>query len=291
VPNVRQSVFVVPAVVEVARRRGLFTAAGIDVATATVTSSHAQRRDLDGGRIDLAITATDNLFAWNAAGSDIAVVAQIETTTDLALVLRPGLPSLDRLDVVRLGVDAPTNGFAIVSYSMMRRLGRAPARYAVVEVGGVRERFEALARGAVDASLLAPPLDELGRGRGMTVDMRVRQLTPSYPGLGVVAGRSALESRLDEVAAYLCALDAAGRWLRESPRDAVEQELVFAGFGASTVASVLATVPTSLVPSDDGLEVLARLREELGMTVPGAPEAADLVELRPLRAAGLVPTP
>ena len=93
--SVRQSVFVVPAVVEVARREGLFAAAGLDVSTATVPSSTAQRHDLDAGVADLAITATDNLLAWNADGSDIAVVAQIETTTDLALMLRPGLRSIE----------------------------------------------------------------------------------------------------------------------------------------------------------------------------------------------------
>jgi ABC-type nitrate/sulfonate/bicarbonate transport system substrate-binding protein len=287
--SVRQAVFVVPAAAEVALRRGLFAAAGVEVTTSAVPSSGAQRDDLDAGRADLAITATDNLFAWNASGSDIAVIAQIETTTDLALVLRPRLESLDRLDVVRLAVDAPTNGFAIVAYAMMARLGRSPAQFEVVEVGGVRERFEALADGSVDASLLAPPLDEIGRGLGMSVALRVSELTPAYPGLGVVARRSLLDSRLDAVSGYLRVLDEANRWMREAPRDEVEHELRAAGLGPAAVASALATVPTSLLPSPDGLEVLVRLRDELGRTIPGAPEAAALVDLRALQAAGLHP--
>jgi ABC-type nitrate/sulfonate/bicarbonate transport system substrate-binding protein len=291
VPSVRQAVFVVPAAAEVADRRGLFSAAGIDVTCSTVPSSHAQWDDIDAGRADVAVTATDNLFAWNAAGSDIAVVAQIETTTDLALVVRPGVSSLDELDVVRLAVDAPTNGFAIVAYSMMSRLGRTQSDYRVVEVGGVRERLDALADGRVDASLLAPPLDEIGRARGMTVAMRVGELTPAYPGLGVVVRRSLLESRLDEVAAYLRALDDANRWMREAPRGDAEHVLEAAGLGPAAVASALASAPASLLPSHEGLEVLARLRDELSMAVPGAPDAADLVDLRPLQAAGLVPAP
>src|SRR4051812_48185923 len=226
-------------------------------------SSTAQRQDLDSGAVDLAITSTDNLFAWNAAGSDIAVVAQIETTTDLAMVLRPGLRSLDDLDVVRLAVDAPRNGFAIVAYAMMSRLGRTSAQYEVAEVGGVRERFDALAGGSVDASLLAPPLDEIGRGRGMSVAMRVSTLTPAYPGLGVVASRSMLDSGLDVVATYLRVLDQANRWMREAPRDEVENELRGAGLGPAAVASALATVPASLLPSSEGLEVLVRLRDEV----------------------------
>ena len=287
--SVRQSVFVVPAVVEVARRRGLFAAAGLDVSTATVPSSTVQRHDLDAGVADLAITATDNLLAWNADGSDIVVVAQIETTTDLALMLRPGLGSIEEPDVVRLAVDAPTNGFAIVAYAMMAALGRTPSQYDVVEVGGVRERFDALAGGSVDASLLAPPLDELGRERGMTGAMRIGQLAPAYPGLGVVARRSWLEAHLDEAAAYLRALDDANRWLRDAPGDEVERELLSAGFGAAAIATSLANVPATLEPSREGLRVLGRLRQQLGMAVPGAPDVADLVDLRALRAAGLLP--
>jgi ABC-type nitrate/sulfonate/bicarbonate transport system substrate-binding protein len=289
VVSVRQSVFVVPAVVEVARRRGLFEAAGLDVSTATVPSSSAQWHDLDAGRADLAVTATDNLLAWNSTGSDIAVVAQIETTTDLALMLRPGLGSIEQPAVVRLAVDAPTNGFAIVAYAMMAALGRTPAQYDVIEVGGVRERFDALDRGDVDASLLAPPLDEMGRGRGMTAAMRIGQLTRSYPGLGVVARRSWLDVHVDEAAAYLLALDDANRWLRDAPRDEVERELRSAGFGAAAIETSLANAPATLEPSREGLRVLGRLRQQLGMAVPGAPDVAELVDLRALRAAGLVP--
>ena len=168
-------------------------------------------------------------------------------------------------------------------------MGRSPAQYDVVEVGGVRERFDALVGGSVDASLLAPPLDELGRGRGMTAAMRIGQLAPAYPGLGVVARRSWLAAHLDEAAAYLRALDDANRWLRDTPGDEVERELLSAGFGAAAFASSLATVPATLEPSPEGLRVLGRLRQQLGMAVPGAPDVADLVDLRALHAAGLAP--
>jgi ABC-type nitrate/sulfonate/bicarbonate transport system substrate-binding protein len=55
----------------------------------------------------------------------------------------------------------------------------------------VRERFAALANGAVDATLLAPPLDETGEELGMSVVMRITDLAPGYPGLAVAASRAA----------------------------------------------------------------------------------------------------
>jgi ABC-type nitrate/sulfonate/bicarbonate transport system substrate-binding protein len=289
VRTVRQAVFVEPAVVVVARHRGLFEAEGVEVLTTTIPSSHAQWQELADGRADVAITATDNLFAWNAAGSDLAVIAQIETTTHLALVLRPGLASLRDVDVVRLAVDAPTNGFAIVAYAMMARLGLSRGRFEVIEVGGVSERFDALKEGAVDATLLAPPLDEMGQDLGMIVAMRVQELAPDYPGLGVVASRSRLTSTIDAIAAYLRALDAANTWMRESSQETVAQQLADAGFGRSGLAAVLGSVPSTLQPAQKGLELLATLRTEQGLAVADAPPAPDLVDLRPLAATGLVP--
>jgi ABC-type nitrate/sulfonate/bicarbonate transport system substrate-binding protein len=283
----RQSVFVIPAAAEVARRRS-FHDAGLEVETDFVTSSHAQRDDLEAGRAQIAVTAIDNLFAWNAAGADLAVVAQIETTTDLALALRPGLSSIDEREVLRLGVDAPTNGFAIAACSMLAHLGRSPASYELVEVGGVRERFGALADGDIDATLLAPPLDEIGRDRGMGVEMRIGDLGRAYPGLGVVVSRSVLDGRLEEVAAYVRALDDANRWMRGASEGEVRDELAAAGFGPAAVRAALAVLPATLVPSAEGLDVLWDLRERLGMTIADAPRPAELVDLAPLRAAGLL---
>jgi ABC-type nitrate/sulfonate/bicarbonate transport system substrate-binding protein len=296
---VRQSVFVVPAVSRIAERKGCFARGGLQVVTTTVPSSRAQHADLAADRADIAITATDNLFAWDAAGSDIVLIGQIETTTDLALLLRPGLHSLDGLATVRLGVDAAANGFAVVAYAMMARLGRAGsadgaeqrerAPYEVVEVGGVIERFEALATGAVDATLVAPPLDEIGQRRGMSVAMRVQQLTPAYPGLGIVARRAALDAAAEPVAAYLAALDDALTWMRDADPGEVAAELAAAGFGPAAVRSVLATIPRALAPASDALSALVGLRQETGMAIAGAPEPADLIDLRPLRIAGLQP--
>jgi len=282
--RVRQSVFIVPAIVEIARRRGFLMAADLDLTNSAIASSQAQWDKLATGRADIAITSADNLFAWNAAGSDIAVIAQIESTTQLVLMTGPHVASLRDLDVVRLAVDAPGNGFAVVAYAMMARLA---CDYKVVPVGGVRERFAALQNGAVDATLLAPPLDECGEELGMSAVMRITDLAPSYPGLAVVASRARLDAALAAVAAYLSSLNAANTWMRSVGGDEVSRELADMGFGSSAATAVLNSLPSTLLPSITGLELLQQMRAECGMTIEGAPEAADLLDLRPLAAAGL----
>lgn len=287
VRRIRQAVFVPSAAAIVAERRGFFAARGLEVETMSVSSSHAQRADLKGSRVDVGVTAIDNLFVWNAEGDDLVVIGQMESSTDLALLLRPGLAGLTELDTVRLAVDAPANGFAVVAYTMMRRLGRMPSNYEVIEVGGVVERFDALAKGAVDATLVAPPLDEIGGQQGMGVAMRVSQIDPFYPGLGVVARRTTLDASLKEVSDYLAALGQAIAWMSSAAADAVTAELATAGFGAAAIRSVLATLPDTLAPSREGIDALMTLRAGVDMAVAHASAPADMVDLWPLRAAGL----
>jgi ABC-type nitrate/sulfonate/bicarbonate transport system substrate-binding protein len=275
--TVRQSLFVVPGICVIARDLGFFGAAGVTVADVLTPSSAAQRADLDSGRVDVAITSTDNLFAWTASGSDIVQVAQIEKTTDLALVTRPGLPSLREAGRPRLAVDAPGNGFAIVAYAMLRRLGYEAGGYEVTEVGGVRERYQALLSGQGDVTLLAPPLDEAGQARGVTPLMRTRDLDPEYPGLGIVASTDRLKEAEIPIRGYLTALEGARRWIQEAPRDDVEARLAAAGHGPGAVTSVIELNPPTIRPAARGLETLARLRASLGMAIPGAPRPADLV--------------
>lgn len=252
---VRQSLFIVPEIVEIARRRGLFDREGLDVRDVLTPSSTAQQDDLVAGRVDVAVTSVDNLLAWNsrdaaATPAGIVQIAQIEATTDLALVARPGLPPLAGAARLRLAVDAPSNGFAVVAYAMLARLGFRPPDYEALPLGGVRERYEALLRGAADITLVAPPLDVLGSATGMTVLMRIAELEPRYPGLGVVVRRDRL-ARDDALQRYLHALERA-RPLMTAP-------------------------PPSLRPPDDAFAVLAELRATVSMTVPGQPAAADLV--------------
>lgn len=272
-----QSVFVVPALCLVARDRGFYDAEGVDVRDVFTASSTAQRADLDAGRVDVAITSTDNLATWATAGSDVVQVAQVESTTDLALMLRPGLGSIAEGGRLRLAVDAATNGFAIVAYAMLQNLGLGAGDYEIIEVGGVRERHDALRAGTADLTIVAPPLDEAGVREGMRALMRTPDLAPDYPGLGVVARRSLLDDRTDAVSRYLASLEKARRWIAETAREDVAGLLSAAGHGPLATESVIRNNPTSLRATVRGLHVLTELRARVSMPVADAPPEARLL--------------
>ena len=109
------------------RGRGAFDAHGVEVDTTFTRSSLDQRSALLAGDADVAVTALDNLFAWNQpADSDFKAVAQIERATSLPVYLAAGLGSMAELAALerpRLVVDSPSSGFGIALVAIVESLG------------------------------------------------------------------------------------------------------------------------------------------------------------------------
>lgn len=257
----RQSQFVPPVPLIVARRLGLLD--GIELEERRTTGSPEQLAGLLSGEVDIAITAIDNLFAWREAGADVRLVAQTEATTPLGLYGRPGTDRLTDLAGVRFGVDAATNGFSLVARYLLEREG---VTVEFVEVGGVKERLDALLAGEVAATLLGPPFDAAARDAGAPLLATVAALLPDFPGQGLVVRAELVGSA--ELTEYLRALRRAveaGARMTDAEGEAL---LSGAGFGAAAAAA-WASRPATLEVDLGGLELLTEIRSRLGLMPPG----------------------
>ncbi|GAA3777743.1 hypothetical protein GCM10022240_31320 [Microbacterium kribbense] len=201
--TLRISYFVPSAPLLAARERGLLD--GIDLIEMRTPGSPAQLAGLATGELDLVVTAIDNLFEWTAAGADVRLVAQVEHTTPLGIYADPAIATLADLDRRRFAVDAFANGFALVARHLLGGAGIEPD---YIEVGGVRERLDALVAGIADATLLGPPFDGQALAAGMHELLRVGDLLPAFPGQGLVVRAALLGS--PELDLLLAGLRSAG---------------------------------------------------------------------------------
>ncbi len=248
---------------------GAFRAHDLEVRTTFTRSSLDQRSALLDGDADVAVTALDNLFAWNQSGqSDFKAIAQIERTTSLPVYLAAGLSSMAELAALerpRLVVDSPSSGFGIALVAVVESLGIARGQMEISAAGGVNERLAALAAGDGDVALLAPFVARASADAGLCRATAVEDLYPSYPGLVVVMLQRRAGEIGDAVGAYLDALAAGRSWLADHPEpgvkaltatglthDAARMQLAMCGAGAMTV-------------SRDGFEVLRELRSAQGL--------------------------
>lgn len=252
---------------------------GLDLETSHAVSSESQLEGLMAGKLDMAITAIDNLFTWTEAGADVRLIAQVEKTTPLKVYARGSAGSLAELEGCRFGVDAPLNGFVLAARRVLRSAG-VEVQY--VTVGGVRERFDALVAGDVDATLLGPPFSELASAQGMQCLANLNCLLLDFPGQGLVVRAGVADS--SELQEYLRALAWGVRscgWLSSLEGRAF---LSLYGFADEAASAAWDARPDTLEVSSAGLAALTDIRRSLEL-LPVDIELAELWDPGPLRRA------
>lgn len=257
--------FVPPPVVVVASALGLVPASA--VTGQRNASSDEQFEALAAGRADAVVTAMDNVLAWNrrTGPGDFRIVAQMESTTPLHLVARPGVQTLAELRQCTVLVDAPENGFVVALRALLADVGLAGNdAFRMQPAGGVKERFDALLAGQGDCTLLGPPFDTLALQAGMRRLATVQERYPAFPGQGLVMRAAHIEGWRGLLNALLEAWQAASARMATGDL-AVRQALVAAGYPEAVVPELLALGPRSLRPDRSGVELVIGHRRQLGL--------------------------
>lgn len=190
-----------------AERQGYFEQNGVRVALTATPSSTFQMQGLAEGRFDIAMTALDNVVAYQEGQGE----AKIPDNPDmfafmgsdngfLSVLGGRGVKSFADLKGRKLSVDAMTTGFAFVLRELLAKNGIAESEVGFERAGGVVQRFQELMKGTHAASVVLTPFDLIGEAQG-----HVR-----------------LASAIEHLGAYLGVVGAARRsWARQN-----EQALV-----------------------------------------------------------------
>lgn len=256
--------FVPPTVAVLAENWGLTPAGTLQACRSR--SSDEQFERFQAGAIDAAVTAMDNIMEWNRrVGLQVfRIVAQIERTTPLSLMARARHTRLQDLRDASILVDAPDNGFVVALRHMLAEAGLESGSYRLVPSGGVKERFDTLAGGHGDATLLGPPFDAMAMQAGLVQLARVQDHHPDFPGQGLVVRASTSEPLRPALMQWLAALTRTCQSARSNQDDA-RNMLTAAGCPANAVQAMLAAVPDSLLPVRRGVDLLIRQRREVGL--------------------------
>ena len=239
-------------------------------------SSDAQFEALANGQADAVVTSMDNVMDWNlrAGPQDLRIIAQLEKTTPLSLIARPGLQGLADLRAATLLVDAPRNGFVVALRKMLDDEGLQQSDYRLQAVGGVKERLDALLAGQGHATLLGPPFDAAGLSQGLIRLATVQQHYPTFPGQGLVVSTAALPRLRPALTQWLLGLEQARQQIASA---AARQALMAAGYPAASLDSVAEWTPLCLLPDRAGVELLIDQRHALGLP-SAASNYDDLVD-------------
>ena len=272
-----QILFVPPAPIVWAEHLALFARHGVEVETTPTLSSDQLGQGLADGTYDVGIAVVDNVIAWNdERRAGLQIVAQLERTTVMAFCALAHLADLARAAERPIAVDSTTNGFVLVLYRAMARAGIDRHACSFERVGGVRQRFEALAAGTSASTILVPPFIDMALGKGFVKLWDGADLAPAYPGVVVTARAAWLRENEDAALAYLGALREANRWAPANADEAVAA-LEKARYATRAAQRLVRDAVPDLAIAQSGWDEVVALRRECGLLPQPAPSAGEVL--------------
>jgi ABC-type nitrate/sulfonate/bicarbonate transport system substrate-binding protein len=195
----------------VAEEKGLFARERVAVRLSAAPDSATQLASLIAGRIDIAMTALDNVVAQREG--DVFAFLGVNNGGRFNLMVAPETRQYADLKGRKLAVDAPATGYSLVLMEMLRRGGLAGGDYELLSVGGSRERLAALRSGKVSGALLNAPQDAAAEAAGFVRLAGSAEVIGRYQGSVGAARRAWAAGNADTLVAYIRAYIAAVDWL------------------------------------------------------------------------------
>ena len=180
-----------------AERQGFFEQNGVRVVLTATPSSTFQMQGLAEGRFDIAMTAFDNVIAYQEGQGE----AKIPDKPDmfafmgsdngfLSVVGGKGVKTFTDLKGRKLSVDALTTGFAFVLRELLAKNGIVESDVTFERAGGVVQRFQELMKGTHAATVVLTPFDLLATSKGHVQLARADEHLGAYLGVVGAARRS-----------------------------------------------------------------------------------------------------
>lgn len=199
----------------VALDKGLFTRQGIAV-DVTLTRFSAQQLDtLKSGGFDVGFQQCDHVVRAVESGSDLFMFMALAHAPELSLVVAPGVRAFADLRGQTIAVDGARSGYALLLRKLLADQGLRDGDYTFAEIGGSRERHDALREGRAAASLLNPPFDRNLRAAGFGSLGTTAQYFPKYTGAIAAARRSWAAANAATLVSFIRGMNAAFAWLRD----------------------------------------------------------------------------
>jgi ABC-type nitrate/sulfonate/bicarbonate transport system substrate-binding protein len=267
------NVFNVDAGLIVARAKGIFAAAGLEVDVMVTPNSTDQMRGLSLGSWQIVSTAFDNVLGWSGReGAEIVAIAQVAQGITLPVYVRPEIKNWEDLRGKPLAVDAVDTAYALVLRRILLAHGLEMERgdYTLLPKGATGHRLESMNQGESFAGVLNPPWDAKADAAGMKRFADQREILPNYPGGVFAVNRKWATDNRAILTKYLAAWDQGLRWAQDvKNRDEVINLISEAEkMDDKNAANRLRQLPSNGRLNLAGLQTALDLRVQFGLTPP-----------------------
>jgi len=189
-----------------ARDANLFAKYGLDVEASLVSGSDASLAALQAGQLQFVYCAASATIPGMAAGIDAVLIGAPLTGLPFVLVARPGIHTVQELKGKSIGVSRAGELLDRLGRAMLSYLGMAPDSVTLRPLGGQAQQYQALLAGAIEATILSPPLDVQAKKDGMNVIFDFKQLPIPFIYSALHTSRKMIRERPQVVQRFIAAM-------------------------------------------------------------------------------------
>lgn len=200
-------------------KKSYFAAGGIEVVVHPTPNSQFQMTNTYGGKFHIAMTAIDNVIAYQEgqgpAPVELADMVAVMGGDNgfLSFVTVPEIKSYAELKGKTLSVDALTTGYAFVLRTLLEKNGIKETDVSFVRAGGVRERWAALEKKEHAGTMLVGPFDIVAKAKGFNVLDYAAPALGNYQGLVAAVTKRWAGANEASLVAYIKGYVQATQWL------------------------------------------------------------------------------
>ena len=166
----------------VARDAGLFKKYGIDARVVVFDAGSILAQAALSGQVKVSVSSGPATIAARTQGADTTIIAACVNTLPYSIVAAKGITTWDQLKGKKIAISRFGSGTDTAIRLVLKKFGLDPAKdVTIVQLGTQPSRVQALAAGAIDATIISPPLDITAKKQGYQILVNIAELGIPYP--------------------------------------------------------------------------------------------------------------
>jgi len=183
---------------------GIFRKHGLDVELLYVAGGGRAGQVVQSGEVPIGVFTGGAVINADLAGGDLVVIASSMNVMTFAVMTRPEIRRAEDLKGKKIGISrfGSATDFGL-RYAEEKWPVKRQRDFAVIQVGGVTDVFNALRAGALDAAVINAELAILARREGFRELADIAKMGISFPTSSVITTRSFIKRNENTVRKFI----------------------------------------------------------------------------------------
>ena len=166
----------------VAKDFGLWQRHGIDARVVIFDAGSILAQAALSGEVKFSVSSGPATIAARTQGADSVIVAACVNTLPYSVIAAKGITTWEQLKGKKIAISRFGSGTDTAVRLVLKKFGLDPLKdLTILQLGTQPARIQALSAGAIDATIVSPPLDIAAKKQGYQVLVNIAELGIPYP--------------------------------------------------------------------------------------------------------------